>query len=583
MSSEKHTTEIEVNITTASAEAAVERVLAKLNKAANVADGLGIGDGGPQGSQGTSSAGSRTTTSSARPALPHGAPAGSSTTSSAGAGALPTLPGGGSGGGGGGGGGGGQYGPARPDTGRGSREQERWNEQRERAIRRREWEASKVPPAEPPPPQHLVRDAAMQQAQGGAVGAVGALATASSGAAGMLTVGAGAARGAGKAAGAIGKAEGTPLFKRLGMAGMALGGLSGAGMALGAASYGARMGAIGERAGLEEGELQALRMGGGGVPRNYYNVMSDTWGADPQEALQMMVQGTSAVGMRQWGGTKARTLVNTMFAAKRSGMSPGSISSMAATYGAGGGSLKGLNALGELDRMTLGLTESMDISGSRADEVLSALVGAIGARAGSGRMADSNKMAAFTLGLHKTGISEVRGTGAARATARMMGYGTSAAQSFGSNFAGLGQAALLAEAFQGGGSIEQIMARLDEQGQSPQAVRQAYRNQLGGAAKYALYGEGESARSARGILAADPTEPSRAWAPSLVEPGDLMSLRRAQARRAARRVDGVDVAQGVQLIGIAEDMEAALMAVTRGPAGQKFTEIMERIARYLAP
>jgi hypothetical protein len=363
------------------------------------------------------------------------------------------------------------------------------------------------------------------------------------------------------------------------MAGAAFGGLIGGGLALGAASLGARMGPIGERAALEKGELQAALLGGGAPQPGHYGINADVWGATPQESLQMMNQGAGAVGMRSLTSRQKTSLTQGMFAADRSGMSTSSMTGLASTYGAGGGATQGLTSMGGIEGKVMGLMKSMGVTGSRADEVMSTLVGAVSSRASGGRMTDTDAMLAFTNGLNKTGYSEVSGTGAARASARMVGYGTNAAQSFSSNFAGMGQAAMLAQAFQGGGSLMDIQGRLDKMGQDPVAVRAAQTAIWGKNADLALVGMGESARSSRGILAARPgmADPFTDNQPKSTD----MVLTRAQAKRANRRQDNVDVPQAKLLIKLAEDANQFLMDLTRGSVGDAFITKLDELARRL--
>ncbi len=295
-----------------------------------------------------------------------------------------------------------------------------------------------------------------------------------------------------------------------------------------------------------------------GSAKHNYMKFADEWGAAPQDVAAMMAQTATGIGSPGLGYNATAHFSSQMFGAKMMGLDPGAFIGYAKTLAPGGGARSGLQGeWSNLDTQTkklLGFTQGMGLSGSRANEAMNAITGIISGRAGAGMMTNDTDLMGFGIGLKQTGIAQVQGLGATRAMARTMQAGTSAGQAFGGVFSGLEQAALWGSAMQGGPgegaarSPQEMMRRLNAM-DSPGKIRDALVKMLGPeGAELALYGRGESAATAKGILGARTLSAPDGTFPTQDAVDKGLAVTKANARKSARVQEMTDTQQSVRLI-----------------------------------
>ena len=581
MADERHTTQIEVTANTSSAEAGIQRLLDKLNTAAERASGLGVGGGG----RGTPSVGSSTTTSTAgikapQAAVPPGA-ATASTTSMASAhqarvraafdrgGLLEVVR---------------STPSASPGAATSSTAMVPYAPAPRGEImgQNTDWQST----------VNRARGAGLLSAMsvGGFGGGLSGAATAGqfglmslSGPAGPFSA---LGRGASMGAQYVAQQQAASGMKPSSLGKMSVGALAiGAALAAaGGAGVSARMRLAGERAALEMPEMQAMlasmpaHAGADakfGNTRHDYMKFADEFAASPQKVASMMARTATGIGSPGLGYVATAHFTAQMLGAEMMGLSPDAFIGYGRTLAPGGGARSTLKPRGTLGRWggldpqtlrLLGFTQDMGLSGARANEAMQAITGIISGRAGAGLMTDDNALMGFGLGLKQTGIAQVQGLGATRAMARLMQAGTSAGQAFGANFAGLGQAALMGAAFQGASSPQEAMRNLNAMN-DPEKIRDALVAMLGPeGAELALLGMGESGATAKGILRADRKSVSEGVFPRQETVDRALSVTKAGARKEARGQMLVDDQQSVRLIEFLDATQQHILNFA-GPGG----------------
>lgn len=350
----------------------------------------------------------------------------------------------------------------------------------------------------------------------------------------------------------------------------------------GAMGLNKRMGLAGDAASLEQAQMRTVMAATGlngataGInPTDYdlfskrinYQHFARQWGVKPQEAARTYESTSVGLGLPGLGMRDLDTVVDKGMSYRATGGSMSTLVGLGRTFGPGGGAKGGLKQLARRLSTAGGLTQELGLSGARADELIQSLTGTITGRSGAGLLTDETGLVESIKGLHQTGIAAVSGTGAGRAGARLMQAATGAGQAFGANFAGLGQAALMGYAFQGAKSPQEAMRRLNGL-QDPESVRNAMRSQLGkgDALELALYGQGESAQSARGIMGFNRTPVTDQIDVSGAARDAALPLSQAQAQGRAARLAKMDVAQSKRLIEFMDQTERAILNFA-GPTG----------------
>lgn len=286
------------------------------------------------------------------------------------------------------------------------------------------------------------------------------------------------------------------------LGGVAKGGAALVGLATNVIAQGVslRHGRLSEIAALERPrEIYRVAGGGGGLSLGDEAFRdAATYGFKPAEAAGMLASYARSSGTTPSINPWVLTL---------GGISP----EMAARYegmGApGGGALRGYFGTGNSLKSALGLGQSMGLRARHLDEFLGRQT-AMGARAmEAGDFLDLDAVNSFAFRSWSAGqdASAVSGgpnvfggSRSLQAAGSLQGMAYGAADSFAGMFSGLGQMAMLSEAFRNSTDPLEAIAFMQRAGRDPDAVRMILKKNLGGyGAAMAMSGQGIGATQAR--------------------------------------------------------------------------------------
>ena len=331
-----------------------------------------------------------------------------------------------------------------------------------------------------------------------------------------------------------------------------------------------RFGIAQQRAGYERAGMWAPLSGAG------YNEDSGIpFGMSPAEAAGQASAASMAAGV-------AGSMANVdLFTLMKSGVGAGAIGSLAGTaaqYGSGGspyGDARMLQAV-----FSAGLKDGL--RGSRLEGVLSQLQGSLEAAGAAGAMLDMTATGNLTANMAQAVRGKTGKGGAFRAMSGLTAAPMSARQSLLAPFAAAQDGLMLAHAAQGGGSITDIIGRLETMG--PEGALEAL-NAAPGVGEMIMGGFGLSVGSgaARDALGASSSTPGSLALPGLTEAGGTAQ---EAAKTAAQNLKSMSAADAIAMIKSMNALQNSLNVLARaldvGGATNKMIGNIEALLRIIA-
>jgi len=301
---------------------------------------------------------------------------------------------------------------------------------------------------------------------------------------------------------------------------------------LGGVSLNQRMGLIGQYQGLERDAYSMQTMSfdarGGKAPVS----IGRFFGLSPQASSGILRQAVSSFG---GVGAPVGAFAREAFSAEVDGVGAGVFGNWMSLAGLGGGATWGARGGVTGFAQARGAARALGMRGSREAAYISGLAQIGSGRAEAGLMTDMGGLNKFAYNVARGGSGGARGLGGMRAARGMTGLGQRAYGQFTSAFSGLGEAAIMAQALEGGGSPMEIAARLAKSSGDPYAMRDAITGAFGSDSGLALLGAGLSPDLASGILGA-----GKKGSPSYRVDGKALAaglpVSRAQAQREASKM-----------------------------------------------
>jgi hypothetical protein len=252
-----------------------------------------------------------------------------------------------------------------------------------------------------------------------------------------------------------------------------------------------RYGLAHQAMGLERDQL-AARMGGTDLSLggSLMKKASYFYGFDPQEASQIGRGYVHGIGSRQHSEEGFRG-VNPYYLSLL-GQDTGTAARFLSTAGKGGGSSLGMEGTAGALRASYGTGyKQFGMSGSKLDEMIGRITNAVSGMAERGLSLNPESVLSLASSLDNTDKS-FAGMKGVSAAGRLSSMGADSMRSLTGQFSGLADAAILAEAAKGGGSLIDVIGR--GQRMSGRGVVDAMRNNLGAeGASYAALGKDFSA------------------------------------------------------------------------------------------
>ena len=341
------------------------------------------------------------------------------------------------------------------------------------------------------------REQAMQQAQRAAQQAAQSVVTGSG--VGMLQataqgLGAGLTRlGAGRE-GRVGSA-----LRGLGAGLPVVGGLVGAALE-------ARMARVGDVMGLERPQTE-LAIGGGYTRPELFGARATGAGLGFNDAqtVGLLQQFSRATQTRE---SLSAASVRAVLQSELSGVSAGALGGFAGGGALGGGARGGVAQELQTALRLSATGRAMGLSGAGVERLLAAVAQNTSRMAEQGLSLDTESFSSFVSAVsasaRQQGARQVEGVGAVRAAGRVTGMAQGALGQVRGQFAGLGQASLLAAASRGARSPMELLANLEALSADPARALDAMRSSgmNGEALSLALAGGGASTAEARALLGA---------------------------------------------------------------------------------
>lgn len=307
-----------------------------------------------------------------------------------------------------------------------------------------------------------------------------------------------------------------------------------------------------------------------------YRRAAEQHGYSPMEYAQALADAGVGLGVGGIDQNTQRSFALGGLAAQRMGMSASPLYAYGRLFARGGGARGTMGVSDVAASGAMGAIQRLGMTGARADAAMSGLVGMVESRRAAGLhtrlggYGGGSGVIDFIAGMANSPNLSLSGEMGLGAVNSVMGIQQSARAAFTNNFAGLGQAAVLGSALSGATSIEEAMARLGGI-DTPQKVLRAMRDTIGAkGAKYALFGQGIGAAgdlmAVKPHASYDPDALKALWPGTQTATETLYPLTREQALRQVKRIEAADPEQSKMLIQLMGNIEQSLILLTQ-PGG----------------
>jgi len=268
----------------------------------------------------------------------------------------------------------------------------------------------------------------------------------------------------------------------------------------------ARMARVGDVMGLERPQTE-LAIGGGYTRPELFGARATGAGLGFNDAqtVGLLQQFSRATQTRE---SLSAASVRDVLQSELSGVSAGALGGFAGGGALGGGARGGVAQELQTALRLSATGRAMGLSGAGVERLLAAVAQNTSRMAEQGLSLDTESFSSFVSAVsasaRQLGARQVEGVGAVRAAGRVTGMAQGALGQVRGQFAGLGQASLLAAASRGARSPMELLANLEALSADPARALDAMRSSgmNGEALSLALAGGGASTAEARALLGA---------------------------------------------------------------------------------
>lgn len=225
-------------------------------------------------------------------------------------------------------------------------------------------------------------------------------------------------------------------------------------------------------------------------------------GYSPQETASLYNQYAASFGSYTLSETPSDVLKN-IRASELFGINPMAIPTFGAIGGFSGGTRQNETEMSTLAKSILVYGRGREgLVGSQMERLLSSISSGIQNLTSKGLTIDAQSFANFALGQSGT---QIRGERAVQATQGFLGIADRAFSQYASNFSGLAETSMIAQAAQGAKNPMQMLSRLDTMRKNPLSARGALSKLPSSVREMALMGAGLSLEQANFIMGVTPT------------------------------------------------------------------------------